>query len=297
MEPLSLPATNGPSGAAPRFWGRERTFGQLFGAAFGMFNAHTRWLVPLVVTAAVPGITWSLIAMNFFGMGDPNRMVQRMLRSSHPGSMLGMFMIHLLISMVIMVAAQSFTHAAIFGTLTAAGRGEPLSLGLAFDRGLRGFWTYLGASLWLGLRLLPWMLLFLVPGIIKAYAWIFALPARMAGDAPDAEAAIAMSAEATNGRKAYLFGFNILMALIIGGATLLLSGISAGLTYVAGRFGAQGMLIVTTMFASLAGVIVQLGIWLCYADAVAGWNPQSAAAAYALGVTGRPFPIPTWRRV
>src|SRR5579871_4117949 len=234
-------------------WGRERTFGQLFAAGFGMANAHRRWLVPLVVTCTVPHLALMIAGQNY-ALRDPERLA-RMIRNSSWESMERMISAMVtfgIIWLTVVIISSLFMQSSLFGTLVAAGRGEPLSLGLAFREGLRNFGKYLATALWVGFKLFLWLLpsvlsiigcvvaveedvpallLLLIPlaiagfvfFIIKQYAYMFAVPLRMAGDADNAFDAVRLSVEATRGRKGYLFGYCFVMGLLIGGISMMLN--------------------------------------------------------------------------
>jgi hypothetical protein len=293
-----------------------------------MLLAHARWLVPLTICCAVPQLVLTFTARGLFAF-DRGRTVETMMHSWNRTELLLPLAISLAIFgglwVLLMIVSQLFFGAALFSSLGAAGRGEPLSLGLAFERGLASFGAYIGVSLWVGLRLMAWtglfigglviaivaatherawMLIPLVPAMIfclvmmvlRAFAWLFAMPARMAGDTSSARASIPFSTAATDGRKGYLFAFNLLMGLIIGGMMIPLGGTGAILGLALGPLGSQTAEVASTLFGAVAGVVVVLGHWLAYADAIAPYRPASAAAPYALGVSGRPFPPPTFRR-
>ncbi len=315
-------------------WGRPRSFGQLFGAAFGMANAHRRWLIPLVVVSMTPylALLASGVAVGAgFLLRDPERLTRIIQRGDLEtlGGMAVAFGVFGTLTVLLATAGQIFLHAGAFGTLAAAGRGETVTLGLALREGLRRFWTYFCVSFWVGLRILAWMspffviavvalvaglsdtpellwsLVLLVPlaitgmvfAIIKTYAYMFAVPIRIAGDAANSGDAIRMSASATDGRKGYLFGYALVMGLLIGGAGMVLNQLTQAMTLAGGLWLSAPFIIVTELATMVLAMVVQFGVWLAYADAVATRNAESPAARYALGLTGRPFPAPNFPRM
>ncbi len=120
------------------------------------------------------------------------------------------------------VLAPSLTIGLAFFSLSAY-RGQPVSVELMFHSGFDGFGRKLGGYLWMELFTFLWSLLFIVPGIIKLFAY-FATPYILA-DCPKVPAtqAIKLSMRMMNGHKGELFvmvlsflGWQILSGLTFG---------------------------------------------------------------------------------
>src|SRR5947207_3037398 len=121
-------------------WGRERSFGQLFSAAFSMASAHRRWLVPLVVTVSAPQLAL-MVAGQGYALRDPERLAHMISRGDWDVlyDLAGTLAVFGAVWLVLAIACSLFLHSALYGALAAAGRGEPLSLGMAYREGLRRF--------------------------------------------------------------------------------------------------------------------------------------------------------------
>lgn len=105
----------------------------------------------------------------------------------------------------------------------SAYRGQPVNVELMFRSGFDGFGRKLGGYLWMELFTFLWSLLFIVPGIIKLFAY-FATPYILA-DCPKVPAtqAIKLSMRMMKGHKGELFvmalsfiGWEILSVLTAG---------------------------------------------------------------------------------
>jgi len=86
------------------------------------------------------------------------------------------------------------------------GREEP-DIGLPFRAGFENYGRKLGGFLWMTLFTFLWMLLFIVPGIVKSFA--YALTPYILADCPNVKAkdALKLSMRIMKGKKGSLFGF------------------------------------------------------------------------------------------
>ncbi|NUN48713.1 MAG: hypothetical protein HUU15_07795 [Candidatus Brocadiae bacterium] len=183
----------------------------------------------------------------------------------------------------------------VYSSLAARGRGEKVDALLGIQNGLGSFLVCFGTAFWVGLRLIPWVLLFVIPGIIKAYAWCFALPARMAGDVADAESAIQYSAEMTEGRKLYLFAYFLVLGLAAVALTFSLGMVPVVASLSFGADVRHATTVLVLLVQSLIAAVPLVGTWLAYADAVAPRHPASPAAPSAEDPWGRPYVLPPGR--
>ena len=84
---------------------------------------------------------------------------------------------------------------------------EELDIGLPFRAGFENYGRKLGGYLWMGLFTFLWCLLFIVPGIIKSFA--YAMAPYILADCPNVKAkdALKLSMRIMKGKKGALFGF------------------------------------------------------------------------------------------
>jgi uncharacterized membrane protein len=100
---------------------------------------------------------------------------------------------------------------------------EITSVGDMFDTGFRNYWRNIGGMLWMKLFIFLWSLLFIIPGIIKYYAYY--LTPYILAEYPNVPAteALKLSMRMTDGYKGEIFimslsflGWFLLSALTIG---------------------------------------------------------------------------------
>lgn len=263
----------------------RRPFGALLTAPFGVFADHFSWLASVMLVVVLPAavaLGWLIQAWFDHERSRYSRLLREVFHQTPPDpgwgdTLLPAFAFAVTISFL----GGTFRLAALYSTLAGtAPVGRP-SPGTALTNGVNHWLTCLGTEIWLFLRLLPWYLLFIVPGIVKSVAWSFALPARLAGDASNPEEAILISEAATQGRRGYLFGYFVVMALIGGGIDQLLTPIGAVLAQTSGMGGLIVFSGIWLAVQTLWGMISSLGLWLAYADAMAALRPESRAAAWA----------------
>ena len=84
---------------------------------------------------------------------------------------------------------------------------EPVDIGTPFRSGFENYGRKLGGYLWMGLFTFLWCLLFIVPGIIKSFA--YAMTPYILADCPHVKAkdALKLSMRIMQGKKGQLFGF------------------------------------------------------------------------------------------
>ncbi|MGI6664042.1 MAG: DUF975 family protein [Christensenellaceae bacterium] len=104
-------------------------------------------------------------------------------------------------------------------------RGQTPTLGTMFDSGFSNYWRSIGGILLMELFVFLWSLLFIIPGIIKAYAYM--MTPYLLADHPDipASEALQISSKIMHGHKMDLF---IMHLSFLGWA--ILGGITCGLT-------------------------------------------------------------------
>ena len=263
----------------------RRPFGALFIAPFGIFADHFRWLVTVMLVVLLPtaaALGWLLKAWFDYQTHRYSRVLLEVLHQIPPdrgwGDTLGAAFAF---AVTVSVLGGAFRNAALYSTLAGtAPVGRP-SPGAALTNGVNGWLASLGTEIWVSLRLIPWYLLLIVPGIVKSVAWSFAIPARLSGDASNPEEALQISEAATRGRRGYLFGYFVVMALIGGGIDQVLAPIGAGIAVSSGVGGLIFFTLIWLPVQLLWGMISSLGLWLAYADAMAALRPESRSAAWA----------------
>lgn len=156
-----------------------------------------------------PGLSIAEILEATYGGGDATALYYSMMNASGVGSMLDT-----LLSLMLGIVTIGFSLCCI-----TISRSEKASVGMLFDP-----FAYFLKCIWLniliGLKVMAWTLLFIVPGIIAAYRYRFAIYCFI--DNPDMSASecIRESCEITNGHKGELFvldlsfiGWSILTAI------------------------------------------------------------------------------------
>lgn len=273
--PAPAPANAGSS------WGRERALGQLFTDAFRLFLANRGWAVRVAMIGTLVSVACELAGIHFVGKGNPDwtEPVTRAWVRGLPTP--DGFWTVVFLTFLAGTLATAFVRSAVFGTLAALGRGRSSGTGGAIRIGLEGFSASLAVILSVGIRVLLWLPLFVVPGIIKSYALSLSLPARLSGDAPTAGAALEVSQLATDGKKLVLFVYDILMVLVAVGIMLPVIAVKMWARYSSISWLTGACLVTHEFVMQLLGVVTLMGYWLVYADSVAARNPQSPASTFA----------------
>ncbi len=106
-------------------------------------------------------------------------------------------------------------------------RGQEADFDTVFNSGFNNFGRKLGGYLWMELFLFLWSLLFVIPGIIKAFS--YAMTPYILADCPNVKAqdALKLSIRMMNGHKADLFVFTLSFL-----GWMLLSGLTGGILYI-----------------------------------------------------------------
>ena len=96
-----------------------------------------------------------------------------------------------------------------FFTQVFQGRGAEVDVGTPFSVGFTNFGRKLGGHLWMSLFVWLWSLLFVIPGVIKAYS--YAMTSYILGDCPNVRAkdALKLSMRMMAGHKWELFVFHL----------------------------------------------------------------------------------------
>lgn len=281
--PFPLTSWSGPA------WGPARPFGELFTASFGLVFRNAGWIVRFTIVSLLPILPFAFWAGRCYSdwrLAPFQRMLQRDLAVFskqpvlEPENELPMLLFSVMVLVVVGLLCQAFWAAGILGTLAAAGRGEKASFGRALRAGFGKVLGVAGLWIWMTLRAIPWLLLLIIPGIIKLVAWSLATPAYVAGDARSAEGALQASDRATWGRKWTIFGYLLLMWLIGKGVDKAFSP-SAELRKSIGMRAAFAILGIVALAQCLLGAVQICGLWLAWADAISPRNPHSPAAPYA----------------
>lgn len=166
-------------------------------------NIYLVTLVLLVINFAIsalslklnyPGLTLSEIFNAVYGNGDAEALYYSMMNSSGIASLFD-----IILNIMLSIVTIGFSLCCI-----SISRSESINVGMLFDP-----FAYFLKCIWLniliGIKVFLWSLLLVVPGIIAAYRYRFAIYCFI--DDPDLTASecIARSCELTNGHKGELF--------------------------------------------------------------------------------------------
>lgn len=289
--PPSPPAIAARAAPDSGEWGRSRAFGSLFGSAFSLFGWHWGSLLRVAMLAVIPLAPCLFWLIQAYVDYDVSRYMNSLWRQLDPSKVVNgapeRLMAVFLLTVTVGLVSLAFLTAATYGTYATGGSWLRLSVGSSTRRGFRGCGICILTSLWITLRLIPWFLLFIIPGVVKSIAWSFAIPACLAGDAATPEEGIRLSAEATRGRKLYLFGYLLVMWLLSSGLSRLIAPAGAVAAAAFGLGGATAFLLIEILVQFSLGMVTSAGIWLAYADAVSPRLPRSQAASCSATAPGR----------
>lgn len=281
--PVALTSWSGPA------WGPLRPFGELLTASFGLVFRNAGWIMGFTFFSLLPILPlafWAGHCYTEWRSAPFRRMLQRDMAvfSSQPvlepENELPMLLLSVSVLVAVGLLCQAFFAAGILGTVAAAGRGEEASFGRAVQAGFEKVLGVASLWIWMTVRAIPWLLLLIIPGIVKLIAWSLATSAYVSGDARSAEEALQVSDRATWGRKWTLFGFLLLMWVIGKGVDKVLSP-SDEFRKAIGLGAVIAVLGLAAIAQFLLGAVQICGLWLAWADAIAPRNPRSPAARYA----------------
>jgi hypothetical protein len=124
-------------------------------------------------------------------------------------------------SMLLMTLLSYMMTGAITYGVVQQLRGEPAGMANALTQGLKSFGRVLGTSLLVGLRVILFMLLLYIPGLIELVKLYVALPAAVM-EGKSAGAAVQRSIQLTDGSRWTIFASWILLTVIVAGLGALL---------------------------------------------------------------------------
>jgi uncharacterized membrane protein len=162
-------------------------------------TVYFRNLLPFLVLSAVVLSPW--IALRLY-------LDTRPLDPSSPGAS-GIVLVATVLQMLL---TQVLTGAVTYGVVQQL-RGETAGIGAVVSQGLRTFVTVLGTGILCGLRIMLFMLLLIVPGIMESIRLYVAIPAAVM-EGRGAAHAIQRSNTLTEGSRWQIFGAWLLIFLL-----------------------------------------------------------------------------------
>jgi hypothetical protein len=191
----------------PRF---ERTFdiGRVVGNAFGAVGHNlASFAILAVVLAGIPGLivgygSFHMAQSALTGAAGPNL--------AAIGGALALIPVALLIS----IPASAIQQAAVIYGTAAYLNGRTASLGECLSAGLRRCLPLIGLTILMGIAIWFGLILFIVPGVMMAVAWIVSAPVLVV-ERTGVFGAFSRSAALTRGRRWVLFALGALFFIAV----------------------------------------------------------------------------------
>ena len=195
-------------------------FGDLLGQTLSIYFRN---IVPFTVLGAIVLAPWAAMVLGVQSRFDPSS------RDFEPGDLLAMVAVSLGTSLLQMLLTFVLTGAVSYGVVQQL-RGQPAGMGQALQMGLKSLGRSLGTGFLVGLRVILFSLLLLIPGIMEAVRLYVAIPAAVMEERGGSHA-IERSKSLTDGSRWSIFGAHVVL-LIAGGmvagmivfVTMMLSG-------------------------------------------------------------------------
>lgn len=256
---------------------RPSSFSLQIGKAVSQsFAIYFRNFVPFTVLSVLVYLPW----LFFYGLAIIPLQAEMVSGSGPRDAAAALGMMAMGAALLSMLLQYILIGAVTFGVVQQL-RGEPAALGEAVSQGLRSLGRILLAGLWVGCRVILFMLLLIIPGIWEAVRLQVAIPAAvMEGAGPGG--AVARSIALTKGSRWQVFGALVvawLLAMLVGMA---LGAVGGGILGASGNMDMVAWIepISTVMFAPF-GAVIPAVIYFMLREGKEGADLDEVAAVFA----------------